>query len=107
MTRNLGGSIGIALLGTAVEAREHFHFSVLAERLTRNSVHVADRLAALAHRLGDEQRAVAALANQVRRQALVMAYADGFMLMGWGLLLVLLAVPFLVPAPKGGGGGGH
>lgn len=106
MTRNLGGSIGIALLGTAVEAREHFHFSVLAERLTRNSPHVADRLAALAHRLGDEQRALAALANQVRRQALVMAYADGFMLMGWGLLLVLLAVPFLVPAPKGGGGGG-
>ena len=87
---------------------------MLAERLTRNSLHVADHLAALAQlgrngvspMLGDEQRALAALANQVRRQALVMAYADGFWLMGWGLLLVLLAVPFLVPAPKGGGGGG-
>ena len=35
MMRNLGGSIGIAMLSTVVDRREHFHFSVLAEAITR------------------------------------------------------------------------
>ena len=107
MARNLGGSIGIAGLGTLVEKREHFHFSVMAERLSHGSVRLAERLHAMAQHLGGDAQATAALANQVRRQAWVMAYADGFFLIAGGLALSLLVVPFLTPIRGGSPGGGH
>jgi MFS transporter, DHA2 family, multidrug resistance protein len=37
MMRNLGGSVGIAMLSTVIERREHFHFSVLAEAMAQNA----------------------------------------------------------------------
>ena len=106
MMRNLGGSVGIAALGTVVDQREHFHFSVMAERVTQNAQRTTERLRGMAGRLGSEARAVGTLAGQVRRQAYLMAYADGFAVISAGLFLSLLAVPFLVRVPKGGGGGG-
>jgi len=114
MMRNLGGSIGIALLSTIVEQREHYHFSVIAERATRNSVRVQDRLhdlaASLAPHGGDAtMQAVANLALTVRRDATVMAYSDGFTLIAFGLVLAMIGTLLLRPIPKGeaGGGGGH
>jgi len=108
MMRNLGGSVGIAALGTVVEKREHFHFSVMAERVTRNGARTAERLGWAAAQLGSEARAVGALAAQVRSQAFVMAYSDAFAVISAVLLLSLLAVPFLIPASRGdGSGGGH
>jgi len=50
--------------------------------------HVADSGAAKAH-------AIAALAAQVRREAYVMAYADGFYIVGFGLVLSLSVVAIL------------
>lgn len=108
MARNLGGSVGIAMLGTLVEWREHMHFSVIAETVTRNAARTGERLAALEGLLGSESRALASLANQVRRQAFTMAYADAFLAIGLSLGLSLLIAPFLVRArPGSGGGGGH
>ena len=107
MARNLGGSVGIAGLGTLVDKREHYHFSVLAESMSRNSAHLAERLDILSRKLGSEAKAVASLTQQVRRQAYVMAYSDGFFLIACGLGASLLAVPFLVRVRPGQGGGGH
>ncbi len=106
MFRNLGGSFGIAMLATAAEHREHWHFSAIAERVTQNSVLLAERLGRMAQAVGPDQ-ALARLANQVRRQATVMGYADCFLLIGAGLLLSLLGVMFLSRAQAGGPGGGH
>src|SRR3546814_21122886 len=44
MIRNLGGSIGIALLQTFTEAREQYHFSIIAARLTQNGLLVQERI---------------------------------------------------------------
>lgn len=106
MGRNLGGSFGIALLATAAEHREHWHFSAIAERVTHNSVLLTERLGQMAQVLGPDQ-ALARLANQVRRQAVVMGYADCFLLIGAGLLLSLLGTAFLSRARYGAPGGGH
>ena len=105
MCRNLGGSVGIALLATAAEHREHWHFSAIAERVTRNSVLLTERLGQMAQAVGPEG-ALARLALQVRRQATVMGYADCFLLIGGVLLLSLGGVVFLSRAQVGGGGGG-
>jgi DHA2 family multidrug resistance protein len=107
MMRNLGGSVGIAMLATAAEHREHWHFSVIAERVTTNSSLLAERLGRMAGLVGGHDQAVAMLANGVRRQATVMSYADCFTMIGAGLVLSLGAIAFLQRArPVGGGGGG-
>jgi len=106
MFRNLGGSFGIAMLATAAEHREHWHFSAIAERVTQNSVLLAERLGQMAQAAGPEG-ALARLAIQVRRQATVMGYADCFLLIGAGLLLSLLGIVFLSRAQAGRPGGGH
>jgi DHA2 family multidrug resistance protein len=103
MMRNLGGSVGIATLATIIDRREHFHFSVLAEAVTQNAPRTQERVAALAAgfhvHLADaglaKMQAIATLAAQVRREAYVMAYADGFWLVGFGLVLSLMAVALL------------
>ncbi len=114
MFRNLGGSIGIALLATVLEHREHYHFSIISERLTHNGTLLAARLgemsAALAGHGGDgAMRATAELAKMVRREALTMAYADCFTLIGIALTLSMFGAFFLARAQSGpgGGGGGH
>jgi len=106
MARNLGGSFGIAMLATAAEHREQWHFSAIAERITGNSLLLAERLERMSEVVGSDQ-AVARLAMQVRQQALVMGYADCFLLIGAGLLVSLLGVAFLSRAQPGAGGGGH
>ena len=111
MMRNLGDSVGIALLSTMVERREHFHFSMLAEAITVNAIRTQERLAALAAglhaRIADpalaKAQAIAGLAAQVRQEAYVMAYADGFYLVGVGFVLSLGAVAILRKPLKAGG----
>jgi MFS transporter, DHA2 family, multidrug resistance protein len=108
MIRNLGGSIGIALLSTLVQNREHYHFSVIGERITQNSAAVADRLAGLAryfapHGGDPHARALAELARMVRREALVMAYGDSFFLIGVALVIAIGGTFFLARATLGGG----
>ncbi len=108
MMRNLGGSIGIAALSTVIDRREHMHFSALAEAITVNAVRTQERIAAMAGALHAHvsdpmlarSQAIAQLAAQVRREATIMAYADGFYLVGVGLALSLGAVA-LLRKPRG------
>ena len=48
MMRNLGASIGIAMLSTVVQIREQVHFSVIAEAMSQNSLKLQERLGGLA-----------------------------------------------------------
>jgi len=81
MMRNLGGSVGIAMLSTMIERREHFHFSVLAEAMTQNATRTQERIAMLMAGLRNgaadpaiaKAQALMSLAAQVRREAYVSA----------------------------------
>lgn len=103
MMRNLGGSIGIAMLSTMVDRREHYHFSTLAEAITINATRTQERLSTLvaglhahiADPMAAKGAALGVLAQQVRREAYVMAYADGFWLVGVSLVLSLGVVAIL------------
>jgi MFS transporter, DHA2 family, multidrug resistance protein len=114
MMRNLGGSIGIAMLATFTTMREHFHFSAIADRITQNGSLLQERVAGMAAQFAAsgqsadlaQMRAVASIAETVRRNAYVMAYGDCFFVVGIALLLSLIPVMFLAkPAP--GSFGGH
>jgi MFS transporter, DHA2 family, multidrug resistance protein len=113
MMRNLGGSVGIAVLATFTTTREHFHFDAIADRITQNGTLLQERLAGLAQQFGSAQgadtaqlQAVASIANMARRNAYVMAYSDCFFVIGIALLLSLIPTMFLAK-PAQGGFGGH
>jgi DHA2 family multidrug resistance protein len=116
MTRNLGGSIGIALLATALTTREHFHSQRLGEAITGFAGATQERLDALTQSFVGKgfdattasSMAYKAIDGVVRREAYVMAYNDGFFLVAAVLLSCIFVLWFSdkVKAPSGGGGGG-
>ena len=102
MMRNLGGSVGIAVLSTIIERRETMHFSVLAESMTANATRTQERVAALVAGLRGtadpalaKAQALMTLAAQVRREAYVIAYSDAFWIVGVGLTISLAAILIL------------
>jgi DHA2 family multidrug resistance protein len=117
MTRNLGGSIGIALLATALTNREHFHSARLGESITMYSAATQDRLNQLtAAFIGNgidpataAQQAIGAIDRIVRRESYVMAYNDGFFIIGMTLIACIGAIWFAdkVKSPGGPGSGAH
>jgi DHA2 family multidrug resistance protein len=107
--RNLGASIGIAMLSTVVQIREQVHFSVIAEAMSQNSLKLQERLGGLAATFAARgadldtatQQGTALLANQVRQSATVMAYADSFWILGVCICVSLLTLLILRKPPAG------
>jgi DHA2 family multidrug resistance protein len=101
LTRQLGGSVGVALLTTLVSQREVFHHAVLSEKLTSNGVAALERVQAYTQALvargipltEAKQSALALLDHTVNQQAAVMAFNDSFWLTG---ILVLATLPLIV-----------
>lgn len=86
-TQNIGGQIGSAAFGTFVIVREKFHSSHLIEQITLSNPLVAARVGQLSGAygkiLGDQQllhaEGIALLAQQVTREANILAYNDAFL----------------------------
>ncbi len=105
--RNLGGSVGIAMLSYFVTEREHYHFSIIGNHLTQNSLKLVQRMEELTGVLSPKasgagpprMQAIAEISNTVRIEAYVMAYSDCFFVIGISLILAALAL-FLVPKPR-------
>jgi DHA2 family multidrug resistance protein len=102
MMRNLGGAFGTALLATLVTKREQFHSSIIGSSVNLFQESVRERLSDLtsyflSHGVSDvftaQHKAVVAVGNIVRRQSLIMAYADAFAALG---VLLLLAATLLI-----------
>ncbi|MBM19920.1 MAG: MFS transporter [Stappia sp.] len=113
LTRNLGGAVGLAIIGTLLTNRQDFHYARLGESLNWSRPIVNETLEMMTRaysELGDAASlaGLKALSNMTTREAFVMAFADVFFLLTF-LFVALLAALFLVdkPKPGGGGGGGH
>ena len=111
MTRNLGGSVGIALLATALTNREHFHSARIGESVSTLAAATQARLDQLTAAFTSSgidaataaQQAIAAVDRIVRREAYVMAYNDGFVIMG-AVLLSCIGVLWFADKVKSPGG---
>ena len=107
MARNLGGSVGLALLGVFIDRRVELHADVIRESVNANSQLLQERLSAqaafFAQQGGDlahgRQQALGQLAAQIHQQAMVITYADCFWILGVGLALMLPLVLLLRPPP--------
>lgn len=93
MARNLGGSIGLAIIGTVIDRRTTFHDAVLRESLSANSLIGQERVAAGAAnwltQTGDaaysQMRSLAQIAAQIHQQAIVITYSETFWMLGIAL----------------------
>jgi DHA2 family multidrug resistance protein len=110
MARNLGGSLGLALLGVFIDRRVEAHTDYLSQAVTQNSDLAQARLAGQAAGFaatngGDmaagQLQALASLTGAIRRQAMVLTYSECFWLLGIGLILLTPLVLLLRPPPKG------
>ena len=108
MARNLGGSVGLAVIGTFIDRRNSLHASRLGETLNANSTLVQERVAASAAghfaQMGDaalaKLQALKELALQIQQQAAVMTYSETFYVLGVALLLCIpLALLLKTPRP--------
>jgi MFS transporter, DHA2 family, multidrug resistance protein len=106
MARNLGGSVGLALLGVFIDRRVELHADFIRQSVSANSQLLQERLstqaAFFAQNGGDlgygRQQAIGQLAAQIHQQAFVMTYADCFWMLGVCLALMLPLI-FLLRAP--------
>jgi MFS transporter, DHA2 family, multidrug resistance protein len=115
MMRNLGGSVGIALLETLLTKREQFHSAIinpsvsLLNEATRRRLEMMQRYfmnAGTADPATAWHDAVVAVGRAVRAQAYFLAYGDTFFLMGCALLLAVVAAVLMRQA-SGSGAGAH
>jgi DHA2 family multidrug resistance protein len=109
LTRQLGGSIGVALLSTILDRRMAFHRSIVSSHLTVDDPRVMERLSQLtamfASRGSSEpvarQQALTMLQSMVQQQASVLSFNDTFYVVA-ALVLVFLPLVFLLGKPGTG-----
>lgn len=115
LTRNLGGAVGLAVITTVLNNRWDLHISRLHESVQWGRDAATERLSALTRgmsALGSsaEIGALKTISQAVKREALVMAFSDVFLLLAVMFAAIVLLVPLAQkPAPRAaaGGGGGH
>ena len=100
VTRSIGSSIGIAIVGWQVASRMQFHWSVLSSGVTPFNPAVTSYLSPLG--LDPLTPAGAGqLAGQVQAQATMLAFQDAFWLTGLAAFAMLPVVLILQRPPKG------
>jgi MFS transporter, DHA2 family, multidrug resistance protein len=115
MMRNLGGSIGIALLATLLTRCEQFHSNRQGEFVTIYNPSVKQRLDQTTKALVSRgmppttatMQAVKVLDNSVRREAFVMGYNDCFFIVGLLLLISGFSALLCKKVKPGAGGAAH
>jgi DHA2 family multidrug resistance protein len=106
LTRQLGGTFGIAVLTVVLERQQAVHRSQLVQHLASTNPLLLQRLEVLTRLSGGgSDAALQLLSRQVDQQAALLAYGDVFRLVG---LVFLLAIPLVLllgrPAPPGSAG---
>ena len=109
MARNLGGSVGLALLGVYIDRRNALHDAAIRDSVTANSLagqeHLATTSAGFMAQHGDAAyahvQALGQLAGEMQVQAAVITYSETFYVLGVALLLCI-PIALLLRKPKPG-----
>jgi MFS transporter, DHA2 family, multidrug resistance protein len=111
MLRNLAGAIGTASLQTIITKREQFHSNIIGQQVTIYRETVRQRLSQmtsyfLSHGADPalaQHEAVVQLGKIVKRQSLVMGFADTFAIIGIMLAIAAAALLFARKSKPGAG----
>jgi DHA2 family multidrug resistance protein len=108
LTRQLGGSFGVALLATLLARREAFHRNVLVEKIAYADPKTLERVVTLTSAfvakgfdaVTAHAKALRLLDAMVNTQAAIMSFSDTF----WVTAAILMAtLPLVLLLGKGGG----
>jgi len=108
MSRNLGGSFGIALTVTYLSRRSQVHQTYISAHTTWSDGafrHMLDGFTSNFMALGDsfsnaQTRALAEMSQLVTAQAQMMGFIDDFAMLGWIFLLLIPLVFVMRPTPR-------
>jgi DHA2 family multidrug resistance protein len=103
--RLFGGEAGTALMQRLVSVRERFHSNMLGLHVDAGDWLVSERVASLVHAVFPnsagmeeaQQRAVVVLGGQVKTQAYVLAYSDGFIAIAFVAALAIVLIALMKP----------
>lgn len=103
--RLFGGELGTALMQRLVSVREQFHSNMIGLHVDSGSWLTSERLAWLAHGLfpgsagapDAQARAALLLGGQVKVQAYVLAYSDGYTAIALVAVLAIILIAFMKP----------
>jgi MFS transporter, DHA2 family, multidrug resistance protein len=109
LMRNIGGSVGIAMLTANLVRSEQVHQTNMAANLTAGSAAQMQSAQGLAAHLAlsgsdpvsAQHGAMGAIYMHLQQQATMLAYADNFRLLGYMSLACIPLVLFLKPADRG------
>jgi DHA2 family multidrug resistance protein len=100
LSRNIGGSIGIAMMATLLARRGQFHQTGLVEHITPFAQWSQDAIDSAARMLSfqgmdpllAQDGALAMLYAEIQRQATMNAFIDDYWLLGW---ITVIAIPLI------------
>ncbi len=109
LTRQLGGSVGIAILTTLLDRREAFHRAILVTHITPYDPQTNQRLDLLTglfegrgiDAVRAHKQALTVIDQTINQQAAVLSFADIFRVVG---VVFLCSLPLLLFLGKGGSG---
>ena len=112
LMRNLGGAVGLALINTVLNNRTDLHLARLHESVAWGRGVAEDTLAGLTQQLSaqisdGDLAALKQLARLVRRQAVVMSFADVFIVLTALFAGMALMAVFMNKPAEGVQGAGH
>lgn len=107
--RLFGSELGTGFIQTFVRVREQIHSNFTGLHVFAGAGSVSARLQEYAGAVAGHSvsataaqgRALVLLATAVRKQAFVLAYIDSFMFLGFAVIVALLLMLLLRPAPEG------
>lgn len=103
LTRQIGGSVGIAMLTTILSQRENHHRSILVEHVSLYDAHVRQQLAGIAANFEAHgssagmamQQAHELMNRMINQQSAILSFADMFWIVGCLFITSLLLLSFL------------
>ncbi len=115
IARNIGGSVGIALVSTIITRRQQFHDFRIGESVTAYSVATQNRVEMISNNFMAKgsgpitalQQAYASIKGEVRKASYVMAVNDAFALIGICLVLGAAIVWICKKSESKAGAGAH
>ena len=115
MARNLGGSVGLALLGVYIDRRNAFHDAVIRDSVSANSLigqdHLAASSAGFLAQHGDRAfanlQALGQLAGEMQQQASVITFSETFFVLAVALVLCIPLALFLRRPTQAAAPAGH
>jgi DHA2 family multidrug resistance protein len=115
MIRNLGGSVGIGLMGTMLSRRYSVHFDQLSEQLSYADQASTQRLGELSQSFIGQgstpvdayNKAIMVMNGILNRESMIMSYSDCFLILAVSSFLTISLLFFMNKLKGSGGGASH